>query len=150
MDYRRIALAAVVAWLVDALYGIVMWIVVLGDQFASYPSVFRPQEVTNAKMPIMLGAGLVAMFALALIYAKGHGGRNGVIEGTRFGLLLAVFTLCFVSVSMYGTLNIGTQLATVKSLISFFEMILIGVVIGTLYRPAGAPEPSHAAAGRFA
>ncbi len=146
MDYRRIALAAVVAWLVDSVYGIVMWIVSLSDQFASFPAVFRAHDTLNAGVLVMLGAGLIAMFALAYIYAKGYDGGNGAVEGVRFGLVLAVFTFCFVSIPMYATLNIGAQLATTMSIASFIEMTLIGAVIGSLYRPAGAHAPSHAAA----
>lgn len=151
MDYKRIALAAVVAWIVDSVYGLVMWIVSLSDQFASFPAVFRAQDTLNAGVPVMLGAGLVAMLALAFIYAKGYEGGNGVIEGLRFGLVIAVFSLCFVSVPLYVMLNVGVRLATTMAIASFIEMTLIGTVIGSLYRGAQAGVPSAATThGKFA
>jgi hypothetical protein len=151
MDYRRIALAAIVAWLVNSVYGVIMWIAVLGDGFASYPAVFRPQETMNANVPIMLGAGLIAMFALAFIYAKGYEGGSGVLEGIRFGLLLAIFTVCFVSIPMFTMLNISPQLGAMSSVTCFFEMVLIGVIIGSLYRRGDQRAAARAAsADRFA
>ncbi len=143
MDYKRIALAATVAWLVDSIYGIVLWIVSLSDQFASFPGVFRSQDTLNAGVPVMLGAGLLAMFALAFIYARGYEGGNGLVEGLRFGVLFGAFLFFFVSIPIYATLNIGSQLAVTMSIASFVEMLVVGVVIGAVYRHAGAAAPAR-------
>jgi len=136
MDFKRLALAAVVAWVVDAIYGIVAWMWLLGNEFAKYPAVFRPQEAMNANMPLMFAGGLLAMFTLAYIYAKGYEGGNGVQEGIRFGVLIALFTFGMVSIGIYGSFNIGRRLAAEASIVSFIEMILVGLVIGTMYKPA--------------
>jgi hypothetical protein len=146
MDYKRLALAAVVAWVVDTMYGILVWMMMLGGEFAKYPQVFRPQADMNAKLPLMFAGGLLAMFALAYIYAKGYEGGSGIQEGLRFGVLLAIFTFGFVSVGIYGSFNIGRRLAAMASVVSFVEMILVGVVIGALYRPAPGRQPARAAA----
>jgi hypothetical protein len=44
MDFERIALAAVVAWVVDSIYGIVVWMTALGSEFEKYPLVFRAES----------------------------------------------------------------------------------------------------------
>lgn len=69
-----------------------------------------------------------------------------MVEGIRFGVLLAVFILCFVSVPMHATLNIGGRLGTMTSVTSFFEMVMIGAVIGSVYRRSDARAVSHATA----
>jgi hypothetical protein len=68
MDIKRLTLAAVVAWLVDAVFGAVVWGMLMGKQFALVgPGVFRTEDAMNARLPLMLAGSLLAMFALALI-----------------------------------------------------------------------------------
>ena len=52
MDYKRIALAAVVAWVVDSAYGVIVWMKLLGGEFAKYPALFRAEADMNAHMPL--------------------------------------------------------------------------------------------------
>ena len=143
MNYKRIALAAVVAWFIDAIYGVVAWMMMLGDEFARYPAVFRSQEAMSANAPLMFVGALLAMFVLAYIYAKGYEG-GGMSEGMRFGVLLGLFTFGFVSIGLYGTLKIGRWIAVLASMVSFIEMILVGTVIGALYRPLARPHTTRA------
>ncbi len=50
---------------------------------------------------------------------------------------MAVFVSGFVTVGIYGTFNIDGRLALQAGLASFVEMLLVGTVIGAMYRPAG-------------
>jgi hypothetical protein len=144
MDYKRLALAAVVAWVVDVFYGIGVWMLLLGDEFAKYPAVFRSEAAMNANLPLMFAGGLLAMFVLAYVYAKGYEGGNGIQEGLRFGALISLFTLGFVSLGLYGTFNIEGGLALRAAVASFFETIVVGMVIGALYRPAAQMKGTRA------
>lgn len=150
MDFKRVTLAAAVAWLVCMAYGIGVQILVMGDEFAKYAAIFRSEAALNANVPLMLAGSLVAMFALATIYAKGYEGGNGVLEGIRFGVLVAVFVFGFASVGLYGSINIGRRIAVLASVTWFIEMVLVGAVIGFLYKPAPRadgtvplPQPSR-------
>src|SRR5204863_45390 len=42
MNYGRLVLAALVATIVDAVYGIVVWGMVLNGEFSRYPDIYRP------------------------------------------------------------------------------------------------------------
>lgn len=136
MDYKRLALAAVVTWVADAIYGMVVWMGMLGPRMAQYPAVFRAEAAVNANLPLMFAGSLVAMFVMTYIYAKGYDGGSGIGEGLRYGLLLALLMTGFVSIPIYVTFNIGGDIATLASIASFVEMLLIGVVIGVMYKPA--------------
>jgi hypothetical protein len=141
MDYRRIALAAVVAWLVDSLYAVVVWMVMLGDQFAKYPALFR----SEANLPLMFAGTLLGLFALAYMYAKGYEGGNGLAEGSRFGIVLAIFIVSFICVSSYAAMNIGRRITLYMSIASFVEMVVVGLVIGGVYRPLPRTQPARVA-----
>jgi len=145
MDYKRLAIAAVVTWVVDAIYGMVFWTGIMGSRMAQYPAVFRSQEAMNANLPLLLVGGLVAIFVMAYIYAKGYEGGSGIGEGLRYGVLLALLMTGFVSLPIYATFNIDAGLAMLASTLSFVEMMMIGVVLGVMYKPAVRPAMSAAA-----
>lgn len=144
MDFKRVALAAVVAWVVDAIYAMVVWMGILGGEMARFPMVFRSEADINAYLPLMFAGGLLGMFALVYVYAKGYEGGSGAAEGFRFGLLLAVFMTGFVSIAIYGSFNIDGRLGLLASIASFLELLLVGTVIGVTYK-AAARMPAAAA-----
>ncbi|MGH9257552.1 MAG: hypothetical protein ACRD3C_23585 [Vicinamibacterales bacterium] len=145
MDYKRLALAAVVTWVVDSIYALVVWMNMLGGEFARHPGVFRSEAAMNANTPLMLAGGLLAMFALVYMYAKGYEGGSGVQEGLRFGLLLAIFMTGFVSIFLYASLNVDGRIGVLTSIASFVELLLVGAVIGVMYKPAARPSAARAA-----
>ena len=65
-------------WIVDGLYGFLVYGNLLTSEFAAYPDVFRPLEAMNAMMPFLFAGLLLAMFVAAYIYAKGYEGGSGV------------------------------------------------------------------------
>ena len=135
MDYRRLTLAALLAWFVRLMFGILVWITPFGDEFAKYPTVFRPMPVIRDNVPLMLVGWFIAVFVLAIVFAKGYAGGNGALEGFRFGSLMAFFCVGFVSVSLYAQVNIGLRMAVMGGAQLFLEMIIIGTVIGAAYQP---------------
>ena len=137
MTLRRIAVPAVVAWLVDSIYGYVVFGVMLDSDFAVYrPAVFRSMEAINSMLPLMFVSSLVGFFAVAYIFAKGHDGGPGVKEGLLFGVVLgSVFTF-LVSVPSYVIYNIGQPLASKMIVAGFLEMLIDGLVLGLVYKPA--------------
>jgi len=145
MTLRRIAVPALVAWLVDGAYGYLVFGLLLNNEFAQYPGVFRSFEAVSSMMPLMLASSLVGWIAVAYIFAKGHDGGSGVKEGFWFGVVLgSVFTF-LVSVPSYVIYNIGQSLAGKMVIASFLEMLIDGVVLGLVYKPA--PAASRRAAG---
>ena len=44
MNYTRLVIAAVAAWVVDAAYGFLVWGQVLNGEFGRYPAVFRAAD----------------------------------------------------------------------------------------------------------
>jgi hypothetical protein len=136
MDYRRIVLAAVLGWQARLLFGITVWMTAFGDQFAKYPTVFRPMPVIRDNVPLMIASWFVAAFVLAIVFAKGYSGGNGILEGFRFGTLMAFFCVSFVSVGLYAQLNIGLRMAVMSGAQLFLEMVIVGTVIGAAYQPS--------------
>ena len=147
MNYGRLVGAAAAATVVDAVYGYLVYGVLLAGEFGRYPAIYRPPEVAGTYLPPMFLGIFVAMFAAVTIYAKGYEGRSGLTEGARFGVLLGVFVgVLFASVS-YGTLNIGRKLTLAYLAAGFFEWLVVGIVIGLVYKPSTVPGKRRSAAG---
>jgi hypothetical protein len=139
MNFARVALAAVAATVFDAVYGFLVYGMLIAPEFARYPGVYRSNEAGQAFLPLMFGGLFVAILAATIIYAKGYEGGSGVAEGARFGVLLGVFVVFAFAAVNYATLNIGRRLAMMVGAAGFFEWLIIGIVIGLVYKPAARP-----------
>ena len=137
MNYGRLVLAAVVATVVDAVYGILVWGMVLPGEFTRYPQIYRaPGDMSG--FAVMFAGVLAAMLVASWIYAKGYEGGSGVVEGLKFGLALALLMAVYISSTDYGTLRIGKKMAATYLGGQFGEFLLVGLAIGLVYRPAAA------------
>jgi hypothetical protein len=136
MNYARVALAAVAATVFDAIYGFLVYGMLLAPEFARYPGVYRSNEAGMAFLPVMFGGLFVAIVAASIIYAKGYEGGSGAAEGMRFGVLLAVFVVLAFAAVNYATLNIGRRMALMTAAAAFVEWLVIGTIIGLVYKPA--------------
>jgi hypothetical protein len=73
---------------------------------------------------------------LAVIYAMLYRGGSGLAEGAHFGALVGVFAICSFVVHNYVNLNIGIRLTIQQAVAYFIEWLLVGIVIGLIYKPA--------------
>ena len=135
MNMSRVALAAVAAWIVDAVYGFVVYGNLLKSEFARYPGIYRPMESQTAYMPFLFCGILLAMSVAAYVYARGYEGGSGVLEGLRFGILLGVFVVGYQGFVNYAVMNFGRRLAGSMALAGFVEWIIAGILIGAIYKP---------------
>ena len=138
MNYARLALAAVVAAVVDIVYGGLVYGMLLTSQFQAFPAVFRSTESQMAYLPSMFGGILIGIFAVTAIYAKGYEGGSGVAEGLRFGLLVAIFNAGYFVATSYAILNIGRALTVSMAVAGLVEWLLVGATIGLFYKPLPA------------
>ena len=138
MNYARILLAtfcAFVAYFIygGILFGLLPW---LRTEFAKYPAVYRSQEGIKSTMPFGMLAMFVALAAIAVLYAMIYAGGSGIVEGARFGGLIGVFAIGSFVVHNYVNLNIGLKLTVQQSIAYFVQWVIVGIVIGLVYKPA--------------
>jgi hypothetical protein len=139
VNFGRLAIAAVVAWLTYLGVSYLVNTFVLADLYAQHAHLFRAQ----ADMNVVLGFGatLVGFFAFAYAFAKGHEGGSGVQEGLRFGVLVAIILVAFAVTWNYVTLPISGRLAAAWVVDTLLEMALYGVVVGLIYKPVARRAP---------
>jgi len=139
MNYARLGLAAVAATIGDGVYGYVVYGHIIGSEFAKYPSIYRSGESQPAFLPLMFVGLLFAMLIASYLYAKGYEGGNGMQEGMRFGVLIGLLMVGYAANVNYAQMNIGKRMAAYYALASLVEWVVVGIVIGSIYRPASRP-----------
>ena len=138
MNFVRIVLAALGAFVAYFAVGGLAFAALpwLKDEFLKYSAVYRSQEGIKSVMPVGMAAMFVAILALAVIYALLYHGGSGIAEGARFGAHIGIFAIGSFVVHNYVNLNIGLALTLQQSVAYFVEWLVVGIVIGLIYRPA--------------
>ena len=109
----------------------------LADEIRQFAAVYRTPESMKRVAPLGMVALLVAMMALAALYALAFRGDGFYVgQGVRFGFLVGVFAAGSFVLHNYVSLNIGLRLALLQAVAYFVQWLGSGVVIALIYRPA--------------
>jgi len=138
MNAGRLVIAAVVATIVDAVYGFLVYGTLLASRFAALPGVYRQADTAPTYMPFIFVGMFLAMLAASYIFTKGYEGGSAVKEGLGFGIVIGLFAAGYASIVNYATLNIPTDLGMAMAAAAFVEWILAGIVIALIYKPTAA------------
>jgi hypothetical protein len=138
MNFTRIILAAVGAFAAYFILGGLSFVALpsLKTEFQKYPAIYRAHDSIMKVMPIGMATMFVAIVVLAILYAMLYKGGSGLAEGAVFGLLIAIFVVCAFVIHNFVNLNIGWKLTIVQAVAYSIEWIVVGIVIGIIYKPA--------------
>jgi hypothetical protein len=110
--------------------------VLLKDVFAEAQSLFRPrEEIMGLFHWIIIGQAGLAL-AFVMIYASGFAG-GGIAAGVRLGIMLEILAVG-ARCAIYATQPFPAKLLVLISIGGFIEMIVTGVIVGAIYKPAAA------------
>jgi putative flippase GtrA len=142
MNYPRVLLAGVAAWIASVALGYLIHDVWLFRLYQANAWAFRRPDDIAALVPIGLAAQLVACLGFAIAYAKGYEGEGSAIgEGVRYGLIVALMIDGFAVVWNYVTQPIATRLGMLELVARVGEFGVYGAVVGVIYRPRELPLP---------
>jgi len=136
MNFTRVAMAALAAWVLYMVVGYLVHGVLLRDLYMEYAGVMRLEAEAQAILPVNFGVVLVGFFAFAYAYAKGYEGGNGLQEGLRFGVLVGIMLCTFGAIWQYMVWPAGRRLLAAWLIDYIVEFALYGIVVGLIYKPA--------------
>ena len=139
MNYRRIALAAVVAWIVSIPVGYLVNNVLFTEIYAANRAVMRTDAALQANLPLGFAFLLVGYLAFAYVYAKGYEGGNGIVEGVRFGVVAALLVTGFGLIWQYVMYPITGAMSAAIIVDTIVEMAIYGAIVGGIYKPLPTP-----------
>jgi hypothetical protein len=133
---KRFILAFVAAYVFMFLWGWLLNGVLLRDIYVQTPNLWRPQsEMMSLFHWIIIGQALV-IFAFVMIYASGFAG-GGVTAGIRLGILLEIAAIG-MRLAIYAVQPFPVKLIVYGSISGLIEMIIVGAIVGAIYKPATA------------
>jgi hypothetical protein len=141
MNFGRVAASAIAAWVAYLAIGFVVNDVLLAGAYQAEAAAFRPQADMN--LAVGFTASLLGFFVFAYAYAKGYEGTNGVQEGIRYGVIVALLLICFGLVWQYVVHPISARLLAYMIVDALVEFAIYGAIVGTIYRPVAAPATNR-------
>jgi hypothetical protein len=139
MNLPRVAIAAVVTWVVYLGVSFVVHTMLLTDIYVQHRAVMRPEDQANAILPVGFIFALVGFFAFAYAYAKGYEGGKGIQEGLRFGVIVGILLCCFGSIWEYMVWPVRGILLVAWMVDHIVEFAIYGMIVGLLYKPLATP-----------
>ena len=146
MNLVRIALASLGAAVAYFVYGFAMFAAwpSMKTEFKKYPNVYRTEESMMKVMPYGMVGILVSIVVIAILYAKIYavtagavpGPVAGLASGACLGTLIGLLVVGMFVIHNYVNLNIGLKLTVYQGIAYFFQWLIVGAVIGLIYKPA--------------
>jgi len=139
MNFARLAAAALIAWIVSIGIGFLVNAVLLRDLALANAAALRPEADVMGNLPVGFAFLLLGFFAFASAFAKGYEGGNGVLEGIRFGVVVAFIVIGFGVIWQFVVFPISPAFGTAIVIDSIVELAIYGAIVGAIYRPVGLP-----------
>jgi hypothetical protein len=131
---NRFIVAFIAAYIFMFFWGWLLNGMLLKDIYAETPNLWRSQsEMMSLFHWIIIGQALV-IFAFVMIYAGGFAG-GGVVAGIRFGILLEIAAIG-MRLGFYAVQPFPGKLIVYGSISGLIEMIIVGAIVGAIYKPA--------------
>src|SRR4051812_13285763 len=144
MNWTRLGVTAIAAWVVSIGLGYVANELVLAGVYEANRNALRPNADTMAMLPIGFAATFVGFFVMTYVFAKGYEGGSGAAEGVRFGFIVGLLLSCFAIVWEYVVFPISATMTVGMMLDNIIEFTIYGAIIGTLYKPREAAAAAAA------
>jgi hypothetical protein len=132
MNIKRFAIASVVLFILWQITGYIIHEVILGSTYEALKSVFRPDM--NEKMWMFMPMQAVVTLLFVYIFIKGYENK-GLMEGVRYGIIIALFMGIPSSFSQYVLYPFPFSLALQWFLYGVVEYILAGILVSVIYKP---------------
>lgn len=124
-----------VAWMVGSF---VVHGTLLHDDYATLPNIFRTEADSQRYFPLMILAHVLLAGAFAWLYSRGVESKPWLGQGLRFGLAVALLTIVPTYLIYYVVQPMPGALVTKQILFDGILLLILGVVVGFLYRGHGS------------
>ena len=131
---KRFLISWIVLFVVWMLGSFVVHGLLLHDDYARLPNLFRPEADAQKYFPLMLFAHVLLAGAFAWIYSRGVEAKPWLSQGVRFGVAVALLTvvptyLIYYVVQPMPGMHVAKQIVFDSILI-----VILGIVAAWLYR----------------
>lgn len=134
---RKFFLAWIVVFVAWMMGSFVVHGVLLHEDYAKLPNLFRPETEAQAYFPLMILAHVIMAGAFVWIYSRGIEAKLWFGQGIRFGLAVTLLTIV-PTYMIYYVVQPMPGLHVVKQIVFDGILILIlSVIVAVFYRQPG-------------
>lgn len=120
-----------VAWMAGSF---VVHGMLLHDDYAQLPNLFRTEAEAQGLFPLMILAHVILAGAFAWIYSRGVAATPWLAQGVRFGVAVALLTIVPTYTIYYVVQPMPSQLVIKQIIFDGPLVVLLGVVVAFMYR----------------
>ena len=131
---KRFLIAWVVIFIVWFCGSFVVHGLLLHDEYAKLPNLFRTEPDMQKLFPLMVLAHVILAGALVWIYSRGVENAPWLAQGLRFGLAVALLTIVPTSIIYYVVQPLPETLVVKQIVFVGILMLILGAVTAFLYR----------------
>ena len=134
MNVKRFVIASIAVFVALMILDFIFHMGLLGSVYEETQEIWRPDDEMMRRMPIGYIFTLLWSFLFCYIFVKGREGK-GIIEGVRFGILMAVFYGFITSIWQWTMFPIPFRIVIYWFLVWLVEMVILGILVAVIYKP---------------
>lgn len=113
--------------------------VLLHDDYALLPNLFRSEADAQTYFPFMILAHVLMSGAFAWIYSRGAENRPWLTQGMRYGFAVALLTVVPMYTIYYAVQPMPGMHVVKQIVFDGLLTILLGIVVASQYRKSARP-----------
>jgi len=129
---KRFLISVVVVFVMLMAVGFTVHAVLLAQDYARLPSLFRSAEDQQNHFPFMLLAHALTAFAIVWIYLQGRQAKPALAQGVRYGLALAAVMVVAKFLIYYAVQPMPGDVVVKQIVFDTIGLVLIGIVVAHL------------------
>ena len=131
---KKFLIAWVVIFVVWFCGSFVVHGVLLHDDYAKLPNLFRPEADAQKLFPLMVLAHVMLAGALVWIYSRGVENAPWLAQGLRFGLAVALLTIVPMYIIYYVVQPMPDTVVMKQIVFDGILLLILGATTAFLYR----------------
>ena len=139
MNAKRFVIAAIAVFVAMMILDFIFHMGLMGPVYEEIQDVTRSDAEMMRVMPIGYIFTLLWAFLFCYIFIRGREGK-GLIEGVRFGILMALFYSLITSIWQWTVYPIPFRLVIYWFLIGLVQMVILGILVSVIYKPLEETE----------
>jgi hypothetical protein len=108
--------------------------VLLHDDYAKLPNLFRPEAEAQKYFPLLVLAHVILAGALVWIYSRGVENASWLPQGLRFGLAIALLTIVPTYIIYYVVQPMPDALVLKQIVFDGILVLILGAITAFCYR----------------
>lgn len=108
--------------------------VLLHDDYAQLPNLFRPEAEVQQYLPLMILAHVIMAGAFVWIYSRGVEAKPWLSQGIRFGIAVAMLAVVPIYMIYYVVQPMPGMTVVKQAIFDGILVTILGAIVAYLYR----------------